>query len=251
MARETHGEVLVTEGPFGPEVRHAQGRVEQTLLYVHGDPRLGGTPHDALPSARELARTTGYPVVCARYRQVFPAALDDVSSAYRYCRDIAPVAVVGKRLGAALVTGLLLRQRDGDAALPTCAVLLTPLLDLTLDSPSLLFNAAADRTVDVDTLHARATAYAGGTPRSDPLLSPLHGNLHGLPPVQLQAAGTDVLLDDSLGFAARAARSGVTVDLRVHEDVSAQGLRQLSAAAAFLRGHGPVHPSPLPLDGAR
>lgn len=48
------------EGPCGPEVCHAQGRVERTLLYVHGDPRLGGTPYDALPSARELARTTGY-----------------------------------------------------------------------------------------------------------------------------------------------------------------------------------------------
>ncbi|MFJ9737317.1 alpha/beta hydrolase fold domain-containing protein [Streptomyces sp. NPDC101166] len=59
------------------------------------------------------------------------------------------------------------------------------------------FNTAADRTTDASTLHARAVAYAGATPRTDPLLSPLHGNLHGLPPIRLQAAGTDVLLDDT------------------------------------------------------
>lgn len=128
---------------------------------------------------------------------------------------------------------------------------MTPLLDLTLDTPSLLLNAAADRTTDVGTLHQRAASYAGPTPRTDPLLSPLHGNLHGLPPVQLHAAGTDVLLDDTLGFAARAARSGVTVDLRVHEDVSAQGLVQPAATADFLRTHNTARSTPQPFDGAR
>ncbi|GHB60399.1 hydrolase [Streptomyces umbrinus] len=239
------------DGPFGPEVRPPNNAVDQMLLYVHGDPRLGGRPHDALPMARELARLTGYSVVCARYRPVFPAALDDVGAAYAYCRDRGPVAVAGKRLGGALAAGLLLRLRDEDATLPTCAVLMTPLLDLTLDTPSLLLNAAADRTTDVGTLHLRAASYAGPMPRSDPLLSPLHGNLHGLPPVQLHAAGTDVLLDDTLGFAARAARSGVTVDLRVHEDVSAQGLVQPAAAADFLRRHATARSAPQPFDGSR
>lgn len=245
------GEVRVAEGPFGPEVRPVSGAVEQTVLYVHGDPRLGGTPHDALPMARELARTTGGAIVCVRYRTTFPGALDDVAAAYAYAREQAPVAVIGKRLGAGLAAGLLLRLRDAGEALPTCAVLVTPLLDLTLDAPSLLLNAAADRTTDVDVLHRRAATYAGPTSRTDPLLSPLHGNLHGLPPLQLQAAGTDVLLDDALGFAARAARSGVTVDLRVHEDVSAQGLAQLTATCDFLRAHAALRRAPLPLDGAR
>ncbi|MFF0085851.1 alpha/beta hydrolase fold domain-containing protein [Streptomyces canus] len=241
-------EIRVEEGPFGPEVRPLDGPVRHTVLYVHGDPRLGGTPHDALPMARELARATGSLVVCARYRPAFPTALDDVGAAYAYCRDRAPVAVVGKRLGGALTAGLLLRLRDGDEALPTCAALVTPLLDLTLDTPSLLLNAAADRTTDVAALHRRAASYAGPTPRTEPLLSPLHGNLHGLPPVQLHASGTDVLLDDALAFAARAARSGVTVDLRVYEDMSAQGLAQPAATADFLRAHDATRSSSLRLD---
>lgn len=89
----------VEDGPFGPEVRPLNGAPEQMLLYIHGDPRLGGTPHDALPMARELARVTGYSLVCARYRTVFPAALDDVGAAYTYCQERGPVAVAGKRLG--------------------------------------------------------------------------------------------------------------------------------------------------------
>ncbi|MFF9204635.1 alpha/beta hydrolase fold domain-containing protein [Streptomyces sp. NPDC014986] len=232
-------EVRVEEGLFGPETRPEGAAAEQTVLYVHGDPRLAGTPQDALPTARELTRLTGQAVVCARYRPHFPQALEDVYAAWEYCHDRGPVAVAGKRLGGALAAGLLLRLRDGGAPLPTCAVLTSPVLDLTLDAPSLLLNAVADRTVDAETLPVRAAAYAGSTPRDHPLLSPLHGNLHGLPPVQLHAAGTEVLLDDTLSFATRAAHSGVAVDLRVYEDLSAQGLRQLGAMAVFLNAwHG-------------
>ncbi|WP_326655985.1 alpha/beta hydrolase fold domain-containing protein [Streptomyces sp. NBC_00385] len=232
-------EICVVEGPFGPEVHTEGTRPEQTVLYLHGDPRLSGTPQDALPTARELARQSGHTVLCARYRPRFPEALDDVLSAWAHCRDRGPAAVIGKRLGGALAAGLLLRLRDEGAPPPSCAVLSSPVLDFTLDTQSLLVNAAADRTVEVDVLRVRAAAYAGTTPRSDPRLSPLHGNLHGLPPIQLHAAGTEVLLDDTLSFATRAAHSGVAVDVRVYEDASAQGLRQLGATADFLRAWCP------------
>ncbi|MFF6878986.1 MULTISPECIES: alpha/beta hydrolase fold domain-containing protein [unclassified Streptomyces] len=232
-------EVRVDDGPFGPEVRPEGGAVAQTMLYLHGDPRLAGTPQDALPTARELARLTGYAVVCARYRPRFPAALDDVQSAWEHCHAHGPAAVAGKRLGGALAAGLLLRLRDAGATLPTCAVLSSPVLDFTLDSSSLLLNAAADRTVDAEALPIRAATYAGTTPRDHPMLSPLHGNLHGLPPLQLHAAGTEVLLDDTLSFATRAAHSGIAVDMRIHEDSSAQGMRQVEAMAQFLRAWCP------------
>jgi epsilon-lactone hydrolase len=232
-------EVRVDEGPFGPEVRPEGGTVAQTVLYLHGDPRLAGTPQDALPTARELARLTGYAVVCARYRRRFPQALEDVQSAWEHCHAHGPATVAGKRLGGALAAGLLLRLRDAGATLPTCAVLSSPVLDFRLDSPSLLLNAVADRTVDAEALPLRAAAYAGTIPRDHPLLSPLHGNLHGLPPLQLHAAGTEVLLDDTLSFATRAAHSGVAVDMRIHEDSAAQGLRQLEATAQFLRAWCP------------
>ncbi|NUS82043.1 MAG: alpha/beta hydrolase fold domain-containing protein [Streptomyces sp.] len=232
-------EVRVEDGPFGPEVRPEGGTVEQTVLFLHGDPRLGGSPQDALPTARELARLTGCAVVCARYRPHFPEAVEDAYAAWEHCHGQGPAAVAGKRLGGALAAGLLLRLRDEGAAPPSCAVLSSPLLDFTLDAPSLLLNAAADRTVDAEALPVRAAAYAGPTPRDHPLLSPLHGNLHGLPPLQLHAAGTEVLLDDTLSFTTRAAHSGVAVDVRIYEDASAQGLRQLGAMAEFLRAWWP------------
>jgi epsilon-lactone hydrolase len=104
--------------------------------------------------------------------------------------------------------------------MPRCAVLVSALLDLTLEAPSLRLNASADPAFDIARLRRRVERYAAGADPADPLLSPLYGNLHGLPPVKLLAAGPDPLLDDSLAFAARAARSGVHVDLRVRPDAA-------------------------------
>lgn len=209
----------VENSPVGPVIRppDPSGTI---ILYLHGDRHLSGSPEEALGHAESLALRTGSVVVCSRYRSAFPAALDDVHAAYGYCQAGGPVAVAGNRLGAGLAAALLVRLRDMGAEQPQCAVLISALLDLTLDAPSLMLNARADPTFDVTELRRRAERYAAGTAPTNPLLSPLHANLHGLPPVQLLVAGSDPLLDDSLAFAARAARSGVTVDLRVRPDAA-------------------------------
>ncbi|MFF3371811.1 alpha/beta hydrolase fold domain-containing protein [Streptomyces sp. NPDC002680] len=232
-AADELGPVRVESSPIGPIVRPTDP-TDLVILYLHGDRHLSGTPESALDLAERLALRTGAVVVCPRYRSSFPGALDDVHAVYDSCRARGPVALAGERLGGGLAASLLVRLRDMGAAAPQCAVLGSALLDLTLDAPSLLFNAAAEPSFDVDELRLRAALYAAGTEPTNPLLSPLHANLHGLPPVQLLVAGTDPLLDDSLGFAARAARSGVTVDLRVREDAERLRPEAVAAMAGFI-----------------
>jgi hypothetical protein len=58
--------------------------------------------------------------------------------------------------------------------------------------------------------------------------------------VQLLAAGTDPLLDDSLGFATRAARSGVTVDLRIRPDTPSLHPGTVTAMGDFIRAWTPA-----------
>jgi acetyl esterase/lipase len=228
------GDVWVEESPVGPVVRPPDA-VKTVVLYLHGDPRLSTDPESALDVAGRLALRTGAAVVCARYRSTFPAALEDAHAAYDYCQTSGPVVVAGECVGAGLAAALLVQLRDMGAAPPRCAVLVSALLDLTLQAPSLLLNAGADPAFDVDGFRQRVARYAEGTARTDPFLSPLYANLHGLPPVQLLAAGTDPLVDDSLAFAARAARSGVTVDLRVRADAVGLRTEVVTAMSAFIR----------------
>ncbi|WP_329281126.1 alpha/beta hydrolase fold domain-containing protein [Streptomyces sp. NBC_01451] len=228
------GPVRIESSPIGPVVTPPDP-TDLVILHLHGDRHLSGAPESALDLAERLALRTGAVVVRPRYRTSFPGALDDVHAVYDSCRARGPVVLAGERLGAGLAASLLVRLRDMGAAAPQCAVLGSALLDLTLDAPSLLFNAAAEPAFDLDGLRLRAALYAAGTEPTNPLLSPLHANLHGLPPVQLLVAGTDPLLDDSLGFAARAARSGVAVDLRVREDAERLRAGTVTAMAEFIR----------------
>jgi acetyl esterase/lipase len=245
------GIVRVGASPVGPVVR-PPGPAGMVILYLHGDRYLSGHPESALGQARCLALRTGATVVCSRYRGMFPAALEDVHAGYCYSRAMGPVAVVGERMGAGLAASLLIRLRNAGAPLPRCAVLVSALLDLALQAPSLLLNTAADPMLDAGELVRCAVRYAAGTAPTDPLLSPLRANLHGLPPVLLLAAGTDLLLDDSVAFAARAARSGVTVDLRVRPDAASLNAQALPAMAEFVETWLPAVPTAAwPIRGER
>jgi monoterpene epsilon-lactone hydrolase len=241
-------EVWVDESPVGPVV-HPPGPVASALLYLHGALDVDADLEAALRTARELAVGNGATVVVCRYRPAFAETfVEDVLAGYRYCRDLGPVAVVGERMGATLAAALMVQLRDWGTPLPRCAVLISGVLDLTLQSNSVFLNLRPDPMLDVDDLRRRIATYAGAAPLTDPLVSPLHANLHGLAPVQLLVTTTDLLLDDSLAFAARAARSGVTVDLRVWPDSASMRADALPAMTDFIAAcqRGPLVRSPRP-----
>lgn len=233
------GEVRVEASPVGPVVRPPDP-ADAVVLYLHGGQAMSAGPESALGLAERLALLTGATVVCPRYRSTFPAALEDAHAAYRYLRDAGRVVVAGERIGAGLAAALLVQLRDRGEALPRCAVLLSALLDLTMQAKSLLLNASAEATFDVAALRQLVTNYAGGAALTDSLLSPLYANLHGLPPIELLVSGTDPLLDDSLAFAARAAHSRVAVNLRVWEDSASLHAEAVTAIADFVTAWNPA-----------
>ena len=236
------GDLYVGTSPVGPVVRPARpsGTV---VLYIRSDWLLPRSASPIPATAAELARDCRATVVCCGYRPSFPGSLEDVRTGFEYCEALGLTAVAGERLGAGLAVALLLALRDEGAAQPACAVLNSALLDLTLEAPSLSLNAAADPALDLGALGRSVRRYAAGNAPTDPLLSPVYGNLHGLPPIQLLAAGNDPLIDDSLGFAARAARSGVTVDLRIRAVGALPDAEAVAAMAGFVRAHTGAEPS--------
>ena len=59
--------------------------------------------------------------------------------------------------------------------------------------------------------------YAGDYNPEDPYISPLYGNLHGLPPMLINVGDYETMRDDSVRFAEKAKKAGVDVTLRVGE----------------------------------
>jgi epsilon-lactone hydrolase len=57
--------------------------------------------------------------------------------------------------------------------------------------------------------------YVGGADASNPQISPVFGDLSGLPPLLIQASSHEILLSDALRLARKAAIDGVPVTLEV------------------------------------
>jgi acetyl esterase/lipase len=100
--------------------------------------------------------------------------------------------------------------------LPAGLVVASPWVDL--DSAGLRAAQESSR-LTIDALDAMAALYLNGHPAEDPLASPIHGDLAGLPPLLIQVGGAEILLAQSQTLAQRATAAGVLVTLEIWPDM--------------------------------
>jgi acetyl esterase/lipase len=171
----------------------------------------------------------------------FPAALDDVQSTYAALAEAhAAVVVVGDSAGGGLALSLLgARPRRA----PRAVVALSPWTDLALTGDSLRTRADVDPFLTPEGLVTSSGRYLGAHDRRDPRASPLHGDLSGLPPVLIHVGDDEILLDDSLRYAARHAScsvhvwTGMTHVFPIHVGTLRAAELALQDIGAFVRAH--------------
>lgn len=190
-------------------------------LYLHGGGfQIGGIASHAGLVAR-LARALRLRLLLPAYRLApehrYPAAGDDALAVLRAMQTAgeAPVAILGDSAGGGLALGTAIRARDAGLPLPRALILLSPWLDLSLSGASYRDLVAEDPFSKPSQLAAMARSYLGrsGPAPDDPAVSPLFADLHGLPPMRVEAGGRDITLDDSRALAGR---PGAQVSLHIH-----------------------------------
>ncbi len=90
-------------------------------------------------------------------------------------------------------------------------------LDSHTELMSRIARACRAPVLSGEMLAPMAAAYAGAVDLTDPGVSPLFGDLTGLPPLLIQVGDDEVLRDDSTRLAERAETVGVSVQLHVFE----------------------------------
>jgi salicylate hydroxylase len=113
---------------------------------------------------------------------------------------------------------LVLALRNAGDPLPAAIFAAAPFVDLTLSGPSVRNFNGDDPAANRDLLTFMGASYFQGHEPTDPLVSPLFGDLAGLPPLFVTASHGEVLLSDTLRLAERAEKAGVDVTLCVVED---------------------------------
>jgi epsilon-lactone hydrolase len=153
----------------------------------------------------------------------FPAAVEDATATYRWLiaqgRQPRKIALAGDSAGGGLTLATLLALRDARTPLPACAVPISPWTDLEGTGTSVKTKASRDPMVRETDLRRYAALYAGNADPRNPLISPLHGDYRGLPPLLIQVGEAEIILDDSTRVAELAKQAGVQVDLEVWDEM--------------------------------
>jgi epsilon-lactone hydrolase len=192
-----------------------------TVLYLHGGAYVLGSAFGYRPLAGALALAAETAAVVADFRLApehpFPAALDDALQAYRWIVEQGTepqrVTVAGDSSGGGLTLSLLLRIKEEGLPQPGGAVLFCPGVDLTGAG---LPADKADRARTLEQVRRHAEAYLAGHPIDDPVVSPLTGDLSGLPPLLVQGATGDDYVSDAQRLTERARSHGVDARLELY-----------------------------------
>jgi acetyl esterase/lipase len=202
----------------------SSGSSVPVVLYFHGGGYVLGTAATGVALAVGLAARAGGRGISVGYRLApehpFPAAVEDALAAYRALLDdgVPPsrIAFAGDSAGGGLAVAALIAARDAGLPLPSAAVAFSPWTDLTLAGASITGRADDDLILTADILVHAAADYLGSTDPRSPLASPgLTADLGGLPPLLIQVGSHEIVLDDAIALAARAAAFDVPVDLQV------------------------------------
>ncbi|MFZ6003161.1 MAG: alpha/beta hydrolase [Actinomycetota bacterium] len=197
------------------------------VVYLHGGGYCIGSLETHRAMLTHLAAAIPGRVLAVDYRLApehpHPAALDDAVAAYRFALSdgVVPdhVVVAGDSAGGGLTLATLVALRDTGVPLPAAGVCLSPWADLTQSGATIATHAEADPMVRAADLDRWAEAYRGTAAAGSPAISPLFGDLAGLPPLHIEVGTAEVLLDDARRVTAAARAAGVEVELHEAEDM--------------------------------
>lgn len=198
---------------------------ERTIFYIHGGAFLLGINRFYRRFAAKLSIEMKADVWLVDYPLLpdneFPSALNVCYQAYvKLVENIGKsesLILMGDSAGGNLAVACLYLAKESKTSLPQGVVLFSPWLDLTLSGKSLEEYRDCDPVVMPSLMPEIIDLYLKGKVSSDHyLVSPLHGNLEGFPPLFVSVGNYEVLQDDGLRFAHKARREGackVTIEI--------------------------------------
>ena len=201
-----------------------------TVVFFHGGGFVIGDLDTHDNQCRTVCREVEAVVLSLAYRLApedrFPAAVDDCRAAASWAAehvdrlggDPQRIAVAGDSAGGNLAAVVAQHARDAGAPRLAAQLLIYPAVDFRDDDsayPSRVENAEGYFLTRED-MRWFSDSYAEGADPADPRLSPLLGDLEGLPPAVVVTAEYDPLRDEGEAYARALEAAGVPVVLERH-----------------------------------
>ena len=210
------------------------------VLYIHGGAWAAGSPRSHRAITDRFSRIANAAVFAVDYRLMpehrFMDGIRDCRQAYAWLLNHGPdgeapvdfMVVAGDSAGGSPTLSLLAWIRDNGLRQADAAVALSPSTDLTLTAPSNRENIRTDpllgpvfgglSKIPLPVLWWGTLAAFRISP-TNPVASPLRGELNKLPPVLIHASTTEMLLDNATRYAAKAKAQGSPVELHTWQNM--------------------------------
>lgn len=227
VARDVKFEKSVIEGIPVEWQNVRDSHPDRVLLYIHGGGWILGSPKEHRLLSTAIAKNTGIKAISIDYRLApeypHPAQREDCVAVYKWLisnyTKPENIIIGGDSAGGHLTLTTLLHLRDNRVPLPAGAVLLSPATDLSMSDESFFNNGETDPILSDIGLFWWLSSYISSYDVKDPSISPLFGDLMGLPPLLFQASSSEMLYSDTTRFVEKAKDTGVDVTMEIWEDM--------------------------------
>lgn len=197
---------------------------DKVLLNLHG----GGFNSDSgsYTESIPIASYTGIKVVAVLYRLApeypFPAAVDDSVAVYKeLLKTYKPnhIVIYGTSAGAILTAEVAAKLKQLGLPLPAALGIFSGMGDFARAGDSIAMYALRGLSGHLDPPEpgAHDPFYVASTNAKDPVLSPIYGDLHGLPPTLFVTSGRDLLLSGTVNLHRAYLNAGVDAHLVVFD----------------------------------
>lgn len=210
------------------------------ILYIHGGSWIAGSPKSHRAITDRLSRLAHACVFAVDYRLMpenrYLDGVIDCQRAYCWMLENGPegeapadfVVVAGDSAGGSHTLGLIAWIRDRGLQQPNAAIALSPSTELMLTSLGRRANLKTDVMLG-PTVEKMArlplpllwwgTVLGMRVLPTSPLVSPLRGKLHGLPPTLIHASESELLLENAQRYVEKAQAAGSPVEVKTWPDM--------------------------------
>jgi acetyl esterase/lipase len=197
---------------------------DKVLLNLHG----GGFNSDSgsYTESIPIAAFSKIKVVAVIYRLApehpFPAAVDDSVAVYKeLLKTYKPdhIVIYGTSAGAILTAEVAAKLKQLGLPMPAALGIFSGMGDFARDGDSIALYGLRGFSghLDPPASEPHDPYYVGGTGAKDPILSPIYGDLHGLPPTLFVTSTRDMLLSGTVNLHRAYLNAGVDARLVVFD----------------------------------
>ena len=192
------------------------------LIYLHGGAYINGLNAYHWRLMNALAAGTGAEIIAPDYHLApfgdCRRAYEDLTGLYAdyaAAHPDRPLILIGDSAGGGLALGLAEHLIREGLPLPRQLILISPWVDVTMENPDIEPLLPVEPVLHLELVKVHGRYWANDLDPHDWRVSPLFGEMAGLPPVTLYTGTRELLYPDALRLNQALTDAGVQVELRV------------------------------------